>query len=94
MKEQYQVLFQRGIEEKKGTWLNGGNCYGMKSSFDTIKEAEECKNIILQKEKSKNGICVINGMGIEIEYENGLNEDLKLRRIKIMKRLVSEWEEV
>lgn len=96
MKEQYQVIFQRGYEEKEGRWLNGGMCYGYSRNFSTLEEAIKCRDEILKKEtrKDKNYTYQVNGIGITIEYDNNIREDLKLKRIKIRKRLVSEWEEV
>ena len=94
MKEEYKVLFQRGYEEKANRWLNGGMCYGEKSTFDTLEEAIKCRDIILAKENGDNSTIVVNGIGIEIERDSKAKEDIKLKRIKIEKRQVTEWEEV
>ena len=94
MKEEYRVLFQRGYEEKANRWLNGGMCYGTKSYFDTLEEAIKCRDIIIAKEKIIDGKYITkNGIGIEIEYESITQRDeTKLKRIKIEKRQVTEWE--
>lgn len=96
MKEQYQVLFQRGYEEKEGRWLNGGMCYMSKDHFDTLEEAIKCRDTILEKERciGRNFTYDVNGIGITVEYDDNIREELKLKNIKIRKRLVSKWEEV
>lgn len=95
MKKQFVVEFQRGYEIKKGIWLNGGMCYGSSSYFDTLEEAIQCKNKILEKENYKGGKTIVNGIGISIEYDDAdaINE-LKLVNIRIRARKITEWEEI
>lgn len=94
MKEEYKVLFQRGYEERENRWLNGGSIYQNKRYFDTLEEAIKCRDLILAKESGDNSTIVVNGIGIEIERDSKAKEDIKLKRIKIEKRQVTEWEEV
>jgi hypothetical protein len=94
MKEEYKVLFQRGYEERENRWLNGGSIYQNKRYFDTLEEAIKCRDLILAKESGDNSTIVVNGIGIEIERDSKAKEDIKLKRIKIVKRQVTEWEEV
>ena len=94
MKEEYQVLFQRGFEEKQNKWLNGGWIYLSKRYFATQEEAIKCRDLILEKENKDNSTIVVNGIGIEIERDSEEIDDIKLKRIKIEKRQVTEWEEV
>ena len=94
MKEQYCVLFQRGYEQEKNKYLNGGMCYGMDSYFDTLEEAERCRDYIIEKEKTFNGTTYINGMGITIEYPEDEKDMYKIKKIIIKKRMITEWEEV
>lgn len=92
MREEYRVMFQRGYEEKENKWLNGGSIYADKRYFDTLEEAIKCRDIILKKEKVDNSLMVVNGIGIEIERDEKALKDIELKRIKIEKRKVTEWE--
>jgi hypothetical protein len=94
MKYEYRVLFQTNADYEKGRWLNGGMCYGNNRSFDTLEEAEACKNKIIEKCKSKNRCMIVNGIGITMEHGDSLEYKLSLRNIKIEKRQITEWEEV
>ena len=92
MREEYRVMFQRGYEERENKWLNGGSIYADKRYFDTLEEAIKCRDIILEKEKVDNSLTVVNGIGIEIERDEKALKDIELKRIKIEKRKVTEWE--
>ena len=98
MKEEYEVLFQRGCEVREGKWLNAGLLYSNKRVFKTLNEAIACKDKVLARENNKNGYTYsVNGIGITMEWDENdtsLKNDLKLVNIKIRKRQVSEWEEV
>ena len=94
MKDQYIVLFQTGWSQKQNKYLNGGMCYGMDRYFDTLEEAEKCKNYIIEKEKTSNGTISVNGIGISIEYPKGEEDNYKIKKIVIKKRQVTEWEEI
>ena len=94
MKYEYRVLFQRNAEYEEGKWLNGGTCFSDKRTFDTLEEAEACKNKIIEKHKSTNRCMAVNGIGITMDHDDSMEYKLSLRNVKIEKRQITDWEEV
>lgn len=98
MKEEYEVIYQRGYEVREGKWLNAGLLYSNKRVFKTLDEAIACKNKVIESHnKNHNSTYSVNGIGITMEWDENdtsLKNDLKLVNIKIRKRQVSKWEEV
>lgn len=94
MKYEYRVLFQTNADYEQDRWLNGGMCFSNKRAFDTLEEAEACKNKIIEKHKNKNRCMVVNGIGITMEHDDSWEYKLSLRNVKIEKRQITDWEEV